>query len=318
MINKRPFDVIAAADEVPRDIFISTFDTAPLAPDTMVLLAGKEKDFQAGVNALQRLTEGAVHLGINESASGSWLSTINNAEKHYFSGKHPAGNVGVQIHHIKPIKSSDIVWTLGVQEVASIGSLFTKGYLDTSRKVAIVGDEFTETGYVDTYMGANIGELVKNNIKGEETRIIAGDVLTGRTVATEDFMSATTDQITTVKEGNYNEFLGWLVPIAPRPSTSGTFPNFLYPNHKFIADTNTHGEKRAFVASGQYESVLPMDIYPTHLIKAILANDYERMEGLGINELSEEDIAICEFACVSKQPLQKILRQGLDMMREQL
>jgi len=318
MINKRPFDVIASPDEMPRDIFISTFDTAPLAPDSMILIKGKEKDFQAGVNALAQLTEGSVHLGINNSAAGSWLSSVNNAEKHYFSGKHPAGNVGIQIHHINPIKSNDSVWTLGIQEVASIGALFTKGYLDTSRKVALVGDEFETTGYVDTYMGANIGELVKNNMTGDNTRIIAGDVLTGRTVATEDFLSAKTDQITTIKEGDYNEFLGWLVPIAPRPSTSGTFPNFLYPNHKFIADTNTHGEKRAFVASGDYESVLPMDIYPQHLMKAILANDYERMEGLGINELSEEDIAICEFACVSKQPLQKILRQGLDMMREQL
>ncbi len=318
MINKRPFDVVPAQDEVPRDIFISTFDTAPLAPDTMILLAGKEKDFQAGVNVLSQLTEGSVHLGIQDIASSSWLSTVNNAEKHYFSGKHPTGNVGVQIHHINPIRSNDTVWTLGVQEVASIGSLFTKGYLDTSRKVALVGDEFQSTGYVETYLGANIGELVKGNLKSENTRIIAGDVLTGRKVNTEDFISATTDQITTVKEGDYNEFLGWLVPIAPRPSTSGTFPNFLFPKHKFIADTNTHGEQRAFVASGQYESVLPMDIYPTHLVKAILANDYERMEGLGINELSEEDIAICEFACVSKQPLQKILRQGLDMMREQL
>ena len=318
MINKRPFDVIASPNELPRDIFISTFDTAPLSPDSLILLKGKEKDFQAGVNALARLTDGSVHLGISDSASSSWLSTVNHAEKHFFSGKHPAGNVGVQIHHVKPIRSNDIVWTLGVQEVASIGSLFTKGYLDTSRKVAIVGDEFETTGYVDTYLGANVGDLIKGNLAGDNTRMIAGDVLTGRTVAKEDFLSATTDQITTVKEGDYNEFLGWLVPIAPRPSTSGTFPNFLFPKHKFIADTNTHGEKRAFVASGQYESVLPMDIYPTHLIKAILANDYERMEGLGINELSEEDIAICEFACVSKQPLQKILRQGLDMMREQL
>ena len=318
MINKRPFDVIADPADEPRDIFISGFDTAPLAPDASVLLEGKEKDFQAGLNVLAKLTSGGVHLSLNQDQSESWIAGVNNVHTHYFSGKHPAGNVGVQIHHISPIHTGDTVWTLGVQEVASIGSLFTKGHLDCSRKVAIVGSEFTDTGYVNTHIGAQVSEIVGDNLASDNVRLVAGDVLSGRKVAAEDFLSFTTDQITTIKEGDYNEFLGWLVPIAPRPTLSGTFPNFLYPNFKFSPDTNTHGEKRAFVASGQYESVLPMDIYPTHLMKAILANDYERMEGLGINELSEEDIALCEFACVSKQPLQKILRQGLDMMREQL
>ncbi len=316
-INKRPFDVIADPNEVPRDIFISTFDTAPLAASTAVLLKGKEKDFQAGINALAHLTEGSVHLGLN-SDEDSWMKDLSNADLHWFSGKHPAGNVGVQIHHISPIRGKDIVWTLDVQSVASIGSLFTKGHLDLSRKVALVGTPVGTNGYADTYLGANIGELLKDNVEGDNLRLIAGNVLTGRKVGGEDFLSFNTAQVTAVQEGNYNEFLGWLIPIAPRPSASNTYPNFLFRDHKFEADTNTHGEQRAFVLSGQYENVLPMDIYPQHLMKAILANDYERMEGLGINELSEEDIAICEFVCTSKQPLQKILRQGLDMMREQL
>ncbi len=316
-INKRPFDVIANPEETPRDIFVSAFDTAPLAPDSAILLKGKEKDFQMGINVLAKLTDGDVHLGLN-GATDNWMKDLTNAEIHWFTGKHPAGNVGVHIHHVAPIRGKDIVWTLSPQGVASIGALFTKGYLDLSRRVAVAGTSLNKTGYINTYMGANVGEILSDNLVEGNNRIIAGDVLTGRKVSAEDFLSSETDQISIAKEGDYNEFLGWLLPLAPRPSASNTYPNFLFKDHKFEPDTNTRGEKRAFVVSGQYESVLPMDIFPQHLMKAVLANDYERMEGLGINELSEEDIAICEFACTSKQPLQKILRQGLDMMREQL
>jgi len=172
--------------------------------------------------------------------------------------------------------------------------------------------------YVKTYKGANVGELIAGQLEGDKNRIIAGDILTGEKVTEAQYLNAGDDQISVITEGDYYEPFGWLLPIKPRPSVSGTFPNFLFPKHEFEVDTNTHGEKRAFVVTGQYEKMLPMDIYPQHLMKAILTGNIERMEGLGINELLEEDIAVAEFACTSKQPLQAILRDGLDYLKEQV
>ena len=171
--------------------------------------------------------------------------------------------------------------------------------------------------YVKTYLGANIGDLLKRNLNEDNTRIISGDVLSGQQKTTAGFLNAHDDQITVIKEGDYFEPFGWILPLTPRPSVSRTFPNFLFRNFQYTADSNTHGEKRAFVMTGQYERMLPMDIYVQHLMKSILVNDFERMEGLGLAELVEEDVALCEFACTSKQPLQQILRQGLTTMHEQ-
>ena len=319
-IKQRPFDVIPAATDIPRDIFISTFDTAPLAPDLNLVVAGKEAHFQKGLEVLGKLTSGNVHLGLNAggaNAPADAYTTASGAEKHWFQGKHPAGNVGVQIHHIAPLGTKDKVWTLGVQEVISLGVLFNEQRFDGERVVAITGADLEQARYVRTHLGANIGDLLKDNIKEGNLRIISGDVLSGEQKSEAQFINARDDQITVVEEGNDYELFGWLLPLAPRPSVSSTFPNFLFSDYAFKAETNTHGEKRAFVVTGQYESVLPMDIYPQHLMKAILTNDFERMEGLGIHELSEEDIALCEFVCTSKQPLQQILRQGQEMMLEQ-
>jgi Na+-transporting NADH:ubiquinone oxidoreductase subunit A len=171
--------------------------------------------------------------------------------------------------------------------------------------------------YIKTNVGASVSDILKGQIKeGEkEARIIDGDVLSGKQITQNDFLSFKSDQITAISEGNEYELFGWLLPIKPRPSTSNTFPNFLYPDYKFDGETNTHGEKRAFVVTGQYEEVLPMDIYPQHLMRAIMAGDIEKMEGLGINELNEEDVALCEFVCVSKTPIQQVLREGLEKLR---
>lgn len=320
MITRRPYQLLAKKDETPRDIFISTFDTAPLAPDSNLLVQGKETEFQKGLEVLARLTEGKVYLGLNaKSEPASAYVNAEGVEKHYFHGKHPAGNVGVQIHHIKPINPTDIVWTLGVQEVISFGALFTQGKLDTERVAILAGAELKTPQYVKTYIGANIENFVKDNIveNAESVRFVSGDVLSGKAIASNGFLGFYDDQVTVLKEGNYNELFGWLLPFAPRPSLSRSMPGFLMPDFKYHADTNTHGEKRAFVVTGQYEKVLPMDIYPQHLMKAIMAGDFERMEGLGIAELAPEDIALCEFACTSKQPLQNILRDGHEMMIEQ-
>lgn len=321
LFNQRPFDIIPDLNEVPRDIFVSTFDTAPLAPENEYVIAGNEAAFQKGIEVLSKLTSGKVHVGIDGSLvkpSAAYLD-LKHGVKHYFSGKHPAGNVGVQIHHIAPIApANDMVWTSTLQEVITLGNLFLTGTWNTGRVVALTGAELKSPKYVKTFAGANVGELIADNLNNDHVRFISGDVLSGESKGKDDFLNERDDQLTVVEEGDKYEAFGWLLPTSLRPSISKTFPNFLFPNFKFKANTNTHGEKRAYVVSGLYEEVLPMNIYPTQLMKSILTSDFETMEGLGITELSEEDIALCEFVCPSKNPMQETLRHGLDMMRAQL
>lgn len=321
LIKQRPFNVTPAPADLPRDIFVSTFDTAPNAPDNNFVVVGREEAFQRGLDALNTLTTGSVHLGLNakgDQAPAHAFAEAVGVKKHYFHGKHPAGNVGVQIHHVAPMIPSDKVWTLGVQDVITIGELFVSGKYDTTRLIALTGQQFEENAYVRTNIGANIGDLIKGNLTTSEgIRLVSGDILTGTATTQDGYLNYFDDQLTVLEEGDDYEMFGWLLPLAPRPTVSNTFPNFLYPDLKFEPNTNTHGEKRAFVVTGQYEEVLPMDVYPQHIFKSIMINDFERMEGLGTYELVEEDVALCEFVCTSKQPLQKILRDGLEYMREQ-
>ena len=321
--TQRPFGVTPGVNDIPENIFISTFDTAPLAPDLDFIIDGNGEAFQRGLDVLTKLTPGQVHLGMDGRVGpkNPYVSPVykeaKNVRKHWFTGQHPIGNVGVQIHHVDPITPASKVWTLSVQDVLTIGDLFLIGQYNAKRTIALTGAELGKPRYVETYIGAKIEDLLKGQIESENTRIIAGDVLSGRTKTTEGYLNFHDDQITVMAEGNEVAFLGWLNPFKGKPSISKTYPTGLFGDMKYKADTNTNGERRAFVVTGQYEKVLPMDIMPQALMKAILANDFERMEGLGIHELVEEDIAICEFVCTSKQPLQKILRQGLDFVQEQ-
>jgi Na+-transporting NADH:ubiquinone oxidoreductase subunit A len=318
--RQRPFDVIAGQNDTPDNIFVTTFDTAPLAPDLDLVVEGKAAAFQKGLEVLNKLTPGKVFLGLDangKKAPSSIFTDAKGVEKRWFYGKHPAGNVGIQIHHTAPIGSKSLVWTIGVQDVITLGALFTENRYNAERIIALAGAELNEPKYVRTSIGANIGDLLKGNLKHDHIRIISGDILTGQAKKAENFLNFYDDQITVVEEGDYFETFGWLIPDKSTPSVSRSFTTALTPNKKFKADTNLHGEKRAFVVTGEYESLLPMDIYPQHLMKAILANDYEKMEGLGLLELIEEDIALCEFACTSKQPLQQILRTGLNMLMDQ-
>ena len=321
MLRQRPYNVVPDPRDVPKAVFVSTFDTAPLAPDLNLVVDGHEVAFQRGLDVLARLTPGRVNLGLD--GRGTPHVAFANAlgvDKHYFRGEHPAGNVGVHIHHVDPVAADQVVWTAGVQEVITLGNLFLTGRFDPVRVVALTGAEFDRPRYLRTRLGARVGDLVagEHTASDNDVRLVSGDVLSGAEVTESDFLHFHDDQLTAIEEGNYFELFGWLLPINPRPSRSGTFPNKLFgSDYKFKATTNSHGEKRAFVVTGEYEAVLPMDVLPQHLMKAIMVNDFERMEGLGIYELVEEDIAICEFACTSKQPLQRILRQGLEVMREQ-
>ena len=318
LIRQRPYNVLADQNEVPRDIFISTFDTAPLAPDLNLVVEGKAAVFQRGLDVLGRLTSGKVYLGIDGrgvSVPSTVFTQARGVEKVRFKGKHPAGNVGVQIHHIRPILSKEKVWTLGVQDVLTVGTLFLEGKYDASRIVALTGAALDKPEYVKTCIGANIGDLLKRHALDGNARIISGDVLSGKAKLPAQFLDCYDDQITVIPEGDDYELFGWLLPSSARPSTSKTFFSSIFSNiWVYNVNTNTHGEKRAFVMTGQYEDVLPMDIFPQHLLKAIITNDIEKIEGLGIHEVVEEDLALCEFACTSKQPLQKILREGMEMM----
>ena len=318
-IRQRPYNVIADHNVTPKAIFVSTFDSAPLAPDLDIIIAGRDKEFQVGLDVLNKLTNGKVHLGLDAKdadPSPTYVDAMG-VEKHWIHGDHPAGNVGVQIHHIDAINAGEKVWTVGVQDVATIGSLFLEGIYDTERVVAIAGAELNTPKYVTTYLGANMGDLVNNNLKSEHVRFISGDVLSGIQKTKAQFLDFFDDQVSVIAEGDEYEMFGWLVPQSPRPSISPTFLSNLIGAGGYVANTNTHGEGRAFVVSGQYEQVMPMDIYPQHLIKSIMVNDLERMEGLGIYEVVEEDVALCEFVCTSKQPVQQILREGLATMMDQ-
>ena len=319
-IIQRPYDLVADPSVTPRDIFISTFDSAPLAPNMNMVVEGHGKEFQMGLSALSKLTDGDVHLGLDARGEMPAVEFTNSqgVEKHWFDGKHPVGNVGIQIHHIKPIKAGDTVWTLTVEDVILLGDIILNHRYQPQRLVAVAGNGANDQHYIKTMLGASITDLLKSqNLDTDANRIIAGDVLSGSQISAESFLGARVNQITIIPEGRNFEMFGWLLPAIDRPTISRTYPNFLFSDLKYDVDTNTHGERRAFVQTGQYESMMPADIYPQHLMKAIIINDFEKMEGLGLYELTEEDVALCEFACTSKQPLQKILREGLETMREQ-
>lgn len=320
MLRQRPYDIVADPTLVPDNIFISTFDSAPLAPDNNFVVQGREEAFQKGLDLLNKLTKGKVYLGLNANGKSAPSATFTGAKGvvlTWFQGKHPAGNVSIQMHHTHPLTSKTTAWTLGVQEVITLGALITERHFNAERIVALTGAELKESKYVRTFIGANIGELLKGNLVNDHVRIVSGDVLSGHKKEASQFLDYYDDQVTVLQEGDFFETFGWLMPDTASPSVSKALPGWLFPDSTYKVNTNTKGEKRAFVVTGQYEDLLPMDVYPQHLMKAILTNDYEKMEGLGIHEIVEEDVALCEFACTSKQPLQQILRTGLDMMQEQ-
>lgn len=312
--RQRPYNIVADPEVTPRDIFISTFDTAPLAADYKLKIAGREDIFQEGINVLRRLTDGLVYLGLDGRESGKTAyGHVTGAEKRYFIGAHPAGNVGVQAHHIHPIGTGEnTVWTIDVDGVLLIGEIFKNGRFSSERVVALSGTSVRQPRHVRTYAGANIGELLKGE-NLDNIRVVSGDVLSGINVGPEGYLGYYDDCVTTLREGNEAEMFGWLLPLKSRASISPTIPVF----SDFEATTNTHGEKRAFVVNNDYEQVMPMDIYLQQLMKSIMVQDFEAMEGLGLYELVEEDVALAEFACVSKQPLQNILRGGLDNLLSQ-
>ena len=316
-IKKRPYGIIASPSEKPRSIYISTFDTAPLAPDYNFVLEGQLNTFQTGVNALAKLTEGKVHLGVNQ---GSAFTGIKNVEINTFEGPHPAGNVGIQIANTNPINRGEVVWTINVQEVLFIGRLFETGEVDFTKIVALTGSEIKEPKYYQTVLGAPVATLTKGKLVSADynQRIIGGNVLTGTKLASTSFLGYYNSQVSVIPEGDEYEFVGWADPGFNKFSATKTFFGKLFPKKEYTLNANLHGGERAFVMSGQYEKLVPMDILPVHLLKAILVNDIDKMERLGIYEVIEEDFALCEYACTSKIEVQKILREGINTMIKEL
>ncbi len=317
MLRQRPYGIIANPDDAPKSIFVSAFDSAPLAPDMNFVLRGEKDAVQKGLEVLGKLTDGKVHLSMRAKAEGD-MASMKGVELHSFEGKHPVGNVGVQIHHIDPIAKGDIVWTAGIQDVAAIGRLFLGGKVDLHKTVALTGSEAAEPKYYRIVSGAPVASVVSGNIKpqaeGDKVRIISGNVLTGKKVGESDFITADANQITIIPEGDKYELLGWAAPRFGKFSVSRSYFSWLCPRKEYRLDTNLNGGVRPFVVTGLFEEYLPMDIYPMYLFKAIMANDIDKMENLGIYEIVEEDVALCEFVDPSKTELQQLVRDGINLM----
>ena len=318
-IRQRPYSIIADPDTEPKAIFISGFDTSPLAPDYDFLIHGKGDEFQTGLNAIAKLTSGKVHLNINNDLPGSRVFTNSkNVQVNNFTGPHPSGNVGTQINKIDPINKGDIVWYLRPQEVITIGKLFLEGKFDVSRVIALTGSEIKKTSYFKTYVGASIEGMIEKNLEQENVRCISGNVLTGTKIEKSGFLSFYDYQLTVIPEGDHYDFLGWMLPGLKKHSFYRTFMAWLTPKKKFKVHTNLNGGERAFVMTGQFERVFPLDIYPMQLLKAIIIEDIDEMENLGIYEVDEEDFALCEYISTSKINIQSVVRNGLDIIRKEM
>ncbi len=317
MMRQRPYDIIPAPDSMPRDIFVTAMDTAPLAPDMEKELAGKELELRAGVKALKTLTKGSIYIGVR---SGSSLPEIEGAEIIEFNPLHPAGNPGIQAANISPVNKGEIIWTLDAVTLAKIGGLMINGTVDFTAHVALTGSELIEPKMVSTIEGADLADLLEGDIAddGRNHRIISGNVLTGTPESMEGFLRYPYRQVTVIPEGDdADEFMGWASVSPSKMSVSPSFLGWFF-GKKFKPDARLMGGRRAMIMSEVYDKYLPMDVMPEYLIKAILAKDIDRMEALGIYEVAPEDFALAEYADPSKIELQRIVRDGLDYLRSEV
>ena len=317
MMRQRPYDVIPAPGVTPRDIFITAFDSAPLAPR---LVSASDRDMlEAGVRLLSVLTAGKVYLGV---AFGSGLS-VNGAEVVEFQGPHPAGNVGVQIANIKPVNKGEVVWALDARTVVKMGEFATRGFVGWNTEVAVTGPMLANPHMISTVAGCDLADILRHFsfVSGEEVRVISGNVLTGtRQNPADGFLRYPYRQVTVIREGAHaDEFMGWASLSPKKFSVKHSFPAFLRGLGKpFDFDARVKGGRRAPIVSGEYDKVFPMDIYPEFLLRAIAAGDIDRMEKLGIYEVAPEDFALPEFVDTSKIELQRMVREGLDNLRKEM
>ena len=317
-MRQRPYDVIATPTDTPRAIYVSAFDSKPLAVSFEVALKGNEDDFQTGLDALSRIAP--VHLGICACQKSTALLVAKNVTTTIFKGPHPAGNVGVQINKTAPVNKGEIVWTIGAEEVIFIGRLFNKGKVDMTRTVALAGSEVKNPSYSKVVLGAQLTNLLAGRLESKnELRIIDGNVLTGKKTTADGFLGAFSTEVTVIPEiMGGDEMLGWAMPRFSMYSTSRSYFSWLFPKRKYTIDARIKGGERHMIMSNEYDKVFPMDIYPEYLVKAIITGNIDKMEQLGIYEVAPEDFALCDFVDSSKLELQRIVREGLDKLRAEM
>ncbi len=316
--RQRPYDVIANPADSPRGIFVSAFDSKPLAPDFEFVLQGNELDFRTGLSAIAKIAPTTLSISANQSCET--LTKATNVDLYVFKGAHPAGNVGVQINNIRPVNKGEVVWTIDPEAVIFIGRLFNKGIVDMTRVIAVAGEEISKPSYAKVILGARIGALVDGRLnRNEHIRIINGNVLTGVKATKDDFLGAFSNMVTVIPEGDdVNEFMGWIAPRFSQYSVSRTFFSWLSCKKNYSIDARIKGGERHMIMSNEYDKVFPMDIFPEYLIKAIITGNIDKMEAYGIYEVAPEDFALCEFVDSSKLELQRIVREGLDNLRAEM
>ncbi|EAR00747.1 Na(+)-translocating NADH-quinone reductase subunit A [Maribacter sp. HTCC2170] len=317
-VKQRPYDIIANPDANPKAIFVSGYTTAPLAAYSDYVLQGKENELQAAITALGKMTPGKVHVSV--ANSNSPLAGLKGIELHKVSGPHPAGLVGTQINKIAPINKGEVVWTVSPQDLVIMGELLLTGKFNSERVVALVGSSVKDPKYFTTKIGTEISTfLYGSGVNGENFRVINGDVLTGSKTRPDGYLGYYNNTVTAIPEGDDYELFGWNKPIFNKISTTRAMTfSWLQPKKKYDLTTNTNGEHRAFVVTGQYEEVFPMDIFPMQLLKACMVKDLDEMEQLGLYEVAPEDFSLTEFICISKQPHQQIIREGLDLLQKEI
>ncbi len=317
-MRQRPYDVIADPSVAPRAIFVSAFDSKPLAPEFEFVLKGEETNFQTGLDALAKIAK--TYLGISVKQKATALTQTKNVTVTAFEGPNPAGNVGVQINHTAPISKGETVWTIDPQAVIFIGRLFNTGRVDMTRMVAVTGSEVLKPAYCKLRVGALLTNVFSGNVtEGRDLRYISGNPLTGKQVKPNEFLGAFDSQLTVIPEGDeIHEMLGFIMPRFDQFSMNHSYFSWLMGKKQYTIDARIKGGERHMIMSNEYDRVFPMDILPEYLIKAIIAGDIDRMEALGIYEVAPEDFALCEFVCSSKMELQRIVRAGLDALRAEM
>ncbi len=313
-IRQRPYNKIADPEGNPKSLFISACNTAPLSVDNTFILEGQEEAFKTGLSILGKLTEGDVQLAIHENATLPLFTQLDNVKLHRINGPHPAGNVGVLVHHLDPLKPGEIIWSCEPQHVVLLGRAFMTGQLDPSIAVTVGGPSVTTAGYVKTRIGAPASVLTKDRLASGNHRLIRGDVLTGKTLTTVPYLGFYDSSLSCIPVNQDRPFLGWL-KLGSSKTIYSLMRTYMGKNsNQFQFTTLQQGGERAMVPVNAWEDVLPMDILPNPLYRAILAQDIVEMEKLGILEVVEEDVALCSFACPSKIDLGGAIRQGLDLM----
>ena len=317
-LKQRPYDVVPDPAVAPKAIFVAGFNSMPLAADFEYVLQGREADFQTGLDVLAKMAK--TYLGVSAKQSATALTAAKNVTVNVFDGPAPAGNVGVQVNHVDPVNKGETVWTLGAEEVIFVGHLFNTGKLDFTRVIAFAGSEVKKPAYCQMTVGQQLSTLVENRVaEGRTLRIVNGNVMTGVKTTKDGFLAAHATEVNVIPEGDdVHEMLGWIMPRFNDYSNSRAYCSWLSGKKEYALDARVKGGERHMIMSGEYDRVFPMDIFPEQLVKAIITGDIDRMEALGIYEVAPEDFALCEFVDSSKLEVQRIVREGLDMLRKEM